>query len=436
MKIDRQSLPTQQNRQTRGPNDVKLPTADPSAKRFTGSPRLNALWLRETKYLLVLFFITATSHAQIPAPIAQNANPPSIRPPSIRPPNTAAQSRSVQQPPSFQQSPSFQVPSRQFPTGQTLSGQTPAANNATLATDSIAIKTADAPTVRSQPEAVAQITQVIDRIVNGDAYDAKVRQRVWTAGREMVGVGTYEQAGKGSGWFSLQITMLDGDGKHTLHQISDGRLAWTRSQINEKISLRRVDVGRLKEWVPQSRRVQRAPFYVPPQFKVGGWAEMLDTIQRDYILSSAVGRVQSARKDVAGNQLLVISGKLSDAARDRIKTDSRVKKLPELFPTRVKVAIALEPNPETNFGHGLPVRLEYWSDPVEDKKATSEAAPLAGRLISLIEIYSIRPISPPPIERFRFENQDSSINFVNETDRYLKRYNIRLTDKQRKQLLR
>ena len=43
------------------------------------------------------------------------------------------------------------------------------------------------------------IREVINRLANGDAFDAKVRQRVWTAGRKVVGVGTYVQSGGGTG---------------------------------------------------------------------------------------------------------------------------------------------------------------------------------------------------------------------------------------------
>ena len=39
------------------------------------------------------------------------------------------------------------------------------------------------------------------------------------------------------------MTMHDGKGKHTLQQISDGRLAWTRTQIGETVQLQRVDVA-------------------------------------------------------------------------------------------------------------------------------------------------------------------------------------------------
>ena len=93
-------------------------------------------------------------------------------------------------------------------------------------------------------------------------------------GREVVGVGTYEQAGGGSGQYNLQVTMHDGDGKHRLQQISDGKLAWTRTEIAGKVSLRRVDVGRLEEWV----RGIADPTGLSPKLKVGAWGEMLDTM--------------------------------------------------------------------------------------------------------------------------------------------------------------
>ena len=88
---------------------------------------------------------------------------------------------------------------------------------------SVDVKTANASTPESQPQAVKMVEQVIAKLAHGAAFNARVRQRVWAAGREVVGVGTYEQAGGGTGRFNLYLTMLDGDGRHTLHQTSDGR---------------------------------------------------------------------------------------------------------------------------------------------------------------------------------------------------------------------
>ncbi|NND99807.1 MAG: hypothetical protein HKN47_21005 [Pirellulaceae bacterium] len=279
---------------------------------------------------------------------------------------------------------------------------------------------------QAQVNAQVLLHQVMNQLANGPAFDAKVRQRVWTAGREVVGVGTYEQAGQGSGHYNLQMTMHDGDGKHTLQQISDGRLAWTRSVIHEKISLRRVDVGRLNEWVrPTGHPQPSASQSIPAKLKVGAWMEILDSIERDYALELGATTLKSL-------PVWVITGKLRDESRKRILQDSGVKTWPELFPTHVKIAIAKTPDPETLFGQGLPYRIEYWTDPI-GRESTDGVVHLQGRLVSLIEIYSIRPIAPPPIERFRFENQDTSAIPINETDRYLRRHGIRLTQRQQKQ---
>lgn len=278
----------------------------------------------------------------------------------------------------------------------------------------------------STSQAVNLLRQVLEQIVHGPAFDAKVREIVWTAGREVVGVGTYEQAGGGTGRFHLQITMHDGDGKHRLQQISDGRLAWTRIEIAGGVSLRRVDVGRLDEWVQDADKTP----YLPPRLLVGGWTEILSTIERDYLL-----RVDSAT--LKGEPFWVITGDLRRQVRDQIMAESKRQDWPELHPTRVRVAVRAKPEADTGFGQGLPVRMEFWSDPL--------ATPATGgpsdqnskrRMITLIELYSLRPISPPPHERFRFDNQDAEVNFINETDRYIQMYGIRLTDRERRQLRR
>ena len=307
-----------------------------------------------------------------------------------------------------------QVTSGQVTSGQATTHQQPA--------NQVAQSGAASPAEpQSDQQAKTLIREVINRLANGDAFDAKVRQRVWTAGREVVGVGTYIQAGGGTGRFNLQFTMHDGDGKHTLQQICDGRLAWTRTEIADHVSLRRVDVGRLNGSLINYQT--NSATSIPPRLRVGAWTEMLDSVRRDYVLRLGTSQLQSRR-------VWVIRGNLSESARRRILTESRSKKLPELFPTRVNVAIADQPDPATGFGQGLPVRLEFWSDTIATAKSPS-ASEKDGRLVSLMELYSMRPIQAPPVERFRFDQQEAPVNFVNETDRYLRRFGIRMTDNQR-----
>ncbi len=277
----------------------------------------------------------------------------------------------------------------------------------------------------SQPQATALLRKVLHEIAHGPAFDAKVRETVWTTGREVVGVGTYQQAGGGSGRFNLQITMHDGDGKHRLQQISDGRLAWTRNEIAGHVSLRRVDVGRLDEWLRHSARAGG----IAPRLRIGGWTEMLDTIDRDYIV-----RVDPAK--LHSRPVWVITGTLRKDVRTRVLAESGRQQWPLLLPTKVCVAVAATADPETNFGQLLPVRIEYWSDPVASAGSADDQPKPKGRLLTLIELYSIQPIAPPPIERFRFENLDAEVNFTNETERYIKRYGVQITAAERRLLRR
>jgi hypothetical protein len=282
-----------------------------------------------------------------------------------------------------------------------------------------------APPAVSQPRATGLLRQVIWQLAHGPAFIAKVRETVWATGRKVVGVGTYEQSGEGSGRFNLQITMHDGDGRHHFQQISDGKLAWTRSEVSGHVALRRVDVGRLDEWV----RPSNTPGEVAPRLRIGAWTEMLDLVDRDYIV-----RVDSAT--LQDNPVWVITGSLREQVRARILKESGRSTWPTLCPTKVRIAIAASPDAATGSGELLPTRIEFWSDPIlADPQAESSAVP-EGRLITLIEIYSIRAITAPPIERFRFDNQDAEVNFVNETEGYIERFGVELTASQRRALQR
>ena len=167
---------------------------------------------------------------------------------------------------------------------------------------------------------------------------------------------------------------------------------------------------------------------LPPRLKIGAWAEMLDTIQRDYILTIGSSQLQS-------RPVLVISGSLRDDARGGVLQQAKRDQWPALYPSQVKIAIAASDDEATSFGRGLPLRLEYWSDPVVGGDVNAGASDQAGRLVTLIEMYAIHRIKPPPMDRFLLDTQDA-INFVNETDRYLQQYGIHLTASQRRQLLR
>jgi len=129
--------------------------------------------------------------------------------------------------------------------------------------------------------------------------------------------------------------------------------------------------------------------------------------------------------------VVVITADLTDAARQRIRRFAPRSDWADLHPTRVRVAISADDDPETGFGAYLPVRIEYWSDP-----GPGEESPSPPRMISLVELYAIARMRPLPVESYRFDQRNADVHFVNETDRYIDRYGIQLTDKQRLQLRR
>ena len=301
---------------------------------------------------------------------------------------------------------------------------------------------------RGQAFAPILLDRALRQLVYGQSFDAKIRQRVWTAGREVIGVGSYEQAGHGSGQFNLQVTMHDGDGKHTLQQISDGKLAWTRAMVAGEVTLKRVNLGALDESLKRDRGWNGNAWYdmvrgaevenarqqtgstsgpIPSRLLVGGIVEMLERIGRDYELHVSGGRLQ-------GEAVWILAGQLRHSSRSRILDEAGRQDWPELCPSHVRVAVAATPDRETGFGAGLPIRLEFWSDPLRpnsrsssDERAAGEQAGShdeaegnhpSGRLISLIELYSIQPIDRPLSARFKFVTEEYAVHFVDETERY------------------
>ena len=292
----------------------------------------------------------------------------------------------------------------------------------------------------------------IRRLALGAAFDAKLRQRVWANGREVVGVGSYEQAGEGTGQFHLQLTMHDGDGKHTIRQISDGKLAWTRTEIAQQVTLKRVNLGALDvnprgepEWpgaqTPGPKAAEfrqawkslveppeksgsgptsggpRVADPLPAKAMVGGLVELLHQAGRDFDLRATGGKL-------AGEPVWILAGPIREAAMIRAKSAGGLGEkagLPVRYPTRIRVAIASRQGRRADFATGIPLRFEYWHDAsgsAPDRKPVEDHGRPAGQLISLVEVYSIQEITRPSPARFRFVNDEHAIHFVDETEYY------------------
>lgn len=180
---------------------------------------------------------------------------------------------------------------------------------------------------------------------------------------------------------------------------------------------------------------------------------MLERIAADHDLTLASGTLPSDHLEQRA--VWIVRGKLRADVRAQRLSEFGTGTWPELCPTEVVVAIAASASVETGFGRGLPLRIEFYSDPsvttdalpnapdesdslatLEPSSVKANATKIPAYPISVIELYSIRPISPPPIGRFRFENQDMEVNFTNDTSRYLSRYGIHITERQSRMLRR
>lgn len=291
-----------------------------------------------------------------------------------------------------------------------------------------------------QDQAALLVQRTIERLALGDAFDAKLRQRIWVGGREVTGIGHYEQSGGGTGRFSLEMTVHDGDARQSIRQISDGKLAWIRTQLGEAITLRRIDLGRIDEVHRELVRadagsparlgrqpVTAAATLTPPWMRVGGLVELVDQIARDYDLRVGKGTIDK-------KPVWIVRGAMNDQAWGRVTAAGGTL---ALCPYEVQLAIAAAGD-AAGFGAGLPVQIEFYSQPSAEAPATAaskidSAEPAAetprsttsdaprGRLISLLEVYALRRIQPSPEERFRYKGDEPDVTFSNDTRIYLDR---------------
>ena len=78
---------------------------------------------------------------------------------------------------------------------------------------------------------------------------------------------------------------------------------------------------------------------------------------------------------------MVITATLKKERRQQILSESGRESWPPLLPTQARIAVRSTEEAEKRFGQLLPIRMEYWSDPL----ASEDAEDTRGRLIALIE---------------------------------------------------
>ena len=258
--------------------------------------------------------------------------------------------------------------------------------------------TADVDAANNRRIANALLDRVLEYLAFGPPLQAKLRLRAWAVGRDVVEVGSYEQAGEGTGRLRMELQVPIADGKARWHQTCDGRLAWTREELAGEVRVRRVDLGRLGEMLPSDISGK-----VPPRLRIGGLAEIIDRIGADFELTFFEGTVEELDSDGKKKvtPMLVINGTMARSLQDSI-TEANDGQFPNLVPRHVRIAI-----PRESINEPLPSRIEFRSE-------------AESPLMSLLEIYDKTKIEKPPLDRFRFEAGGD--DFTNETEMYLQRF--------------
>ena len=262
------------------------------------------------------------------------------------------------------------------------------------------------------PEAV--VRRAIWQAVWGDPVASRVRQRISMFGKELVGVGSYCHAGKGSSKLKWQMRFAAADAVTNYLQISDGRLLWTSQQVEEKIEVNRVDLDPIRERIGSVRESDLANPLLAMELAVGGQAELLRSLYHRYDWESAV----PAKLDQ--QPVWLLTGEIRQqppipSARAPIDQAMQSASQTGLLPQRVRLALG-----RTEQFPFFPHRIEYFKRKETEGNTTWE-------LITVIEFFEVSaPISMEP-ELFQYEVRDTVEAIQDETSKYLPASPLHLT---------
>ncbi len=262
------------------------------------------------------------------------------------------------------------------------------------------------------PEAV--VRRAIWQAVWGEPIASRVRQKISMFGKELVGVGSYCHAGKGTSKLKWQMRFASAEAVTNYLQISDGRLLWTSQQVDERIEVNRVDLDPIRERIGAVRESDLSNPLLAMELAVGGQAELLRSLYHRYDWESAV----PAKLDQ--QPVWLLTGEIRQqppipAARAPIDQAMQSASQTGLLPERVRLALGrTEQFPF--FLH----RIEYFKKKEADGNTFWDP-------ITVIEFFEVSAPEALEPELFQYEVRDTVEAIQDDTSKYLPASPLHLT---------
>ncbi len=272
----------------------------------------------------------------------------------------------------------------------------------------------DAPVVDSIETPISNEARASQLMINallqavwGEGRRCHVKQRIALFDREMVGFGQYAHAGGGTGKLKMSLRFAAGDQLNSFSQVSDGKLLHTTNIMGDKVERRRVDIGKVHEFVPISKAYFEDPV-ITMYLAIGGQGEILRKLCQQYRWFD----VQVDR--IGDDDVWLLKG---EAAKEPVRVrafapiDSLLdhKSKTGLLPTYVRVALGrAAPNQLWLF------RVEQWK--ANPMAAVGDSSPL-NAVIEFVQPEIDKNLPPRMFEDASFASSSDPI--TDETDKYV-----------------
>ena len=271
----------------------------------------------------------------------------------------------------------------------------------------------------SGQEVVARAAAQISRT---PSLEAKIRQRVFLLGQELLGSGYYVQLRHRDGnQFRFDLRMQAGEQLTSFQHHNDGTYLWIRRDADGVQSLSRVSLERVAE---AKRAAGQEPAIGPNvaansfNLGVGGLAQLLQGLDQHFAFGIA------GTSEIGGVPVWQVSGKwkreslrmLLPQQADAIAAgaEPELNQLPQLVPHTVSLVL------------GRDTQIPLFPYRVEFSRRDSETG--RQRLTLCMELHEVRLRPDLDARQFRFELEDEQ-RVEDETDAYLRKLGLARPEK-------